>query len=1445
MKRHGTWPWFDRTFEKGASQLQGLKILARADGYYYDLRNAIPDKESPGRLRKIKGEEILYPSIDNSSTNDYSTPYYTNFATGKWKCTAAIRTQVGATNYIFECWMDQNGVLDSFIRVNGTIYCASPDLVFNSTMDITEDGTGNVFLTNNETNPIYFNIQDLIDNSGTANYYSNFILSANYIAKSSPNNFPRFIALTKDPYYTSDESFTGTTGFNVGSVAYQIRYGTDGGEFSDLSHSTPLIPIPLHLSDGSDKFPSHGTAGADPGTETTVGVVLKFRVNNVGDYDFIQIIRHEYEGGLPIGYTPQVGIIVGSIAIDPQEISSYTIVDYKGDEGSVTIEEDAGAMTAINKAKAIKYHNNRLWMFNVELAERELENTEGLIRDWGEDGTVIPVLKNLGKRGYSDIKNSVYNTQYMSGEKYGFVAVFFDSGYTKSFAVPIDLSKQMPDRRDRMEYLSKVYSDVGPVAASKDGVVRKVYERFDNTEDTRSSIGLSVTDKIFPPTGSSDPADGLDPTFVSSMLISAGGYTDYNPKCWGSNMFAQGVMINSIDQSLLPDWVESFTIARTAPAGRVITQGLGAYSFKIGEGGQKNSNTHSFFSPELMSYRGLSTDSIIDFIRNNATAQFVSPLGFSTHPVLAYKLTNASSLLDIIIRANVIHDTGTINPSDNGMGIDNYVAFGKYRNTPSLMPSSEYFDFNEGAEGDISISDGIIGISDFSEPSSEIDLAHQGRGSRFNLQYDEDIYGPEAEVQADGFLGSWAKEYTHPMYTVNILNESAAISSADTLRFLDTGVFIKLRSTAKKITQTESDLNIDNLQISVIDERYEDCCNYLYGEFSERTSWAFIYERTSEGVERPWADINLMDNATFVDLKNQLTQYGAANWQGKQVFGLYRSSIDASGERTLQFNVSNLQDRFYKPLQDSEIIIKYDESKPIKVFGGDSYVGETIFAAFDTSVEAWDDAYKFDRPLISNKFQSLNQHRTWHLDDVEISGPSQEYEIKYVRQLLYSTILESKINLALDYEAEVGDGPFETKFYPETNYILRPGPFDDLVAEWAGAPAAYKAAFPNEDDYWYYGGFRFLPQGNVDYLHQLNTTTYIQKPTTGYTEISERPNRTVYSVRSEIYGSQNFREFLSSNYYDLTFAGGDIMKAISIEGQGGDNLYLMTRHGVVILLIDKQLISSVSGDPSNLILASDENLVKAEYWVSKNIGVSDKEIKSVATSNDSIYFVSDDDVFIVKGSEIADIDGTYYRKLKELFLNSISYRGAFDWENDHYLLQVEGVRDEMLAFSKAGWIGYKDFRYDEIVSFKGGMHGVGSRYNFMEARTFNVGVGTKINNQTIRLELTAPFVAQSEYPSKTIIPYDAIKSWKRIRVGAGKDGSNVAPEFTYFYKDFAALDSSSEFSRILAEDYKNYGNFEAWIKDAKDNSGNNLIIKIVDYNNIDYIDFISIQFNKK
>lgn len=477
-----------RSFMGGANTKAAPELLGLEDqkGQYIDARNArFDDEEADGLgLSKIQGEQIKF-DLSGVLSNDYECI-----------CFAEVNSR------LFTVWASNTGGNYPCICIDDVLVCKSVQLGFNTRhhiqFDYNDNEVGEIYLTDNFTVPIYFDISDLIASVLTQKYFSSFQRAEYEINFSEANNLTVFDGLVN----------TGG-GLPTGKYSYAFRYINDNSVGS-LSIWTPNVTVPASYdtSDASvnpqeTPYPRIKTYGSAPSpiSNTSYAPQLRFRINNVYNYSYVEIVRCSYNTGSGLNAIGGITAIK-RIPISNGQIGVVTYIDNSMNSNEAialdksTIDQ---LSPSIKRAKAIRYFYNKVILGNIEYEDRTLVEGENysFILDVDGNAKNTPMLKDLGINGLKDSYENCYNTPYMNGEAYGFGIVFRDGTNGKTFVAPVTglQSVEFPNRRDEMTADAIAASDPSSIVslASVNGVIRDVYECVDNTK---------LTTKIDPATGS-------------------------------------------------------------------------------------------------------------------------------------------------------------------------------------------------------------------------------------------------------------------------------------------------------------------------------------------------------------------------------------------------------------------------------------------------------------------------------------------------------------------------------------------------------------------------------------------------------------------------------------------------------------------------------------------------------------------------------------------------------------------------------------------------------------------------------------------------------------------------------------------------------------------------------------------------------------------------------
>lgn len=1399
-----------KTFHKKANpdsdkEFSGSKPVG--EGEYINARNARPysvDGET-GALSKIKGEEIQYSNFNLSS----------NYA-----CIGSI----SVSEHQVELWASATpGDLDS-IRIDGQVMVQSDDLLFSLDFPFQLDknercAEGEIFLTDNNKIPMIFDIGDIISefNAGTQKYFSLFNRKLYEINLSTPLDIPVVVELA---------NVGGGAGLPTGEYSYSIRYVNAAGDRTNIGPNTPLIPILQSIGPNSPQYPYTKTRGGDANllVKTSYGIKLRFRVTNLLNYDSIEIIRYAWNTGV-LGFVP-TPVIVGRIPVSSGQISIEEFIDPSNSnvDEVVTDADVTNQLSFIEKAKAIRYYDKKLVLMNYTLAERSM--TADFLQRGGVE--MFPVVQKLGKAGHNDPFNHAYNKGYMGGEEYGFGIQGYDGVAGKGFAlgVPNFGSYQFPNRREEVSGDSLTYSYNGTsTAANIDGLVTNVFEAFDLVDAVKkqdictfknvASDGGKFTSDVdfdcpsgyanfggningtgivegpyspYRPVNQNDgDVSGHDYRVNTAVRPNTTSNSVYDPQGYAPNYYAKGIALNGVDN--LPLWVKSFSVVRTERADRVVAQGVGVYKLNeadfnaVGNAkvASKERNKFWFYSSDM--FEGIVNQSVIDDMQvnpGNYKIQLVSPLGFFSELYNFERDQGADRdrICDMITYVRGLHDAGELNPNESGVGVSDYVAYNKYRNSDSVNG-----DFFSGSDGNKT--------TDLKGLTVETD----GRSSYFELEVVDNVYNTEftGGTTNNDFNDSGMKDFTEPMYMINIIQDGKTIVDKNIDNYKQTSTYIKLESIIG-----EGDGSAIDPSFLLVDERWEDCIPALTSGSPLATQERFVYLDDSLGQVEPWYNVTYLTPAQIAIVVNDIALNGFyVTPLGVNVYGVYTHTISTNQrEFTVNFDIPGFN---IIPL-NTKVLVRYDNDSPIQVYGGDVTVAETVFATVDRQATGEDNSTQRDKQfaldigfpfrryfvtprhyIIGEGKLPLGGARIQDSKDL-ITGNRVYGRLAYIRQMVINFIAETRAATHFYYE---GSGS-NNGIFPATHYIIRPNEFDD--DEFSnGAAAVYddnNIYADYEDDYgdeylnWEYGGFRFLGVDNNDYSQEQLIDSF-SRPDVGFTDENEFCTGIIWSLSRAInqQDSPGLKSFISNNSYGLSDDQGEIKRAWDATSGKGDNLYAITNSGIALLLTNKAVLSGI--DASEIGVSFVDKFVGADYWIDKKVGMTDEMWRTFAEASivikaggttlnpteernvEALFFANDRSVYRFHSNKLVNIGKTgYYSELVQpLKLTLPGYQsrmaGLYDEKHESYGLQlaweepVAGLpaiqKEDLFMFSQVnkGFTGAYDFKFDSYMMNDNTLYGMrsGETYELDKGYIIN---GTNIEFSVLQAAATDPFI-QKEF----------------------------------------------------------------------------------------------------
>lgn len=1277
-------------------------------------------------LKKIRGEDRKFPNIDNRCVPEgtglpLATSYFCLFA-------------IDVAGHIYEIWVDELKQLPCFFRVDGKIVAMSADIPF--TIDFPIQGHkndslgGEVFLTDYHVEPHTYSIADLLQNSGVDpnTGLPGFACTEKYFADYNDDLFIDVIKLPVDHpvlYKVAASNpfpalFTtiGAGGQVAGQVQYAIRFKDSTGNPTPLSEPTPMIPIPKQISSADIMFPWEKTEGDSPAQATTTGVAFMFRVTNLVGLASFEIIRFDYKAGAPLGAAASSVQIIHTENIVNGEISIKRFFDLGATGDPFVPEEESDNLAAIKRAKAIRYFDKQLYLMNVEYQSRDVDDEVTFVTS--ADG-LVPAMYKMNQAGHKDPYNATYYRSYMHLEKHGYAVVLIDPYGEQSFAKRMTGSSamypllgnfdnfQMPSRRDTADPYSATNDGLVTAATSDQAgyVADLTFEVFDladalfrdqcfafnstcyknilDTNETWNGVsGNTAGYHIFHPISDIDP-NVDDHRFIinTGAYLNAGvvvNYDDvpgYHPKGFAPNYYSLGLKAAGLDQ--IPSFASAFKFVRTLPAGRVVCQGLGMYKMNVGqnlpEQPTKDKDMLWFYSPDMEA--GLVN--INDIINNPQLyeVQVVSALGFFSE-IWNYAKNSAifnhpDYNADFISYARILFEDGTINSGDNvgNIGEAGYVSHRKWRNT---------FVAANSVWNDATLGDTIMDVVSMAAELTATNNPHE-RSTIYNLKVSRNVYSnPDSggDVHFDTF---GLRNFHEPVYIINILRKNAAIDpTVNQQTYVNTGHYQKLISIIARQGDYFPTIG-QRFEYDLIDERWEDCIPVS----GDAATNKYVFVQDIFGNEKRWLNIGEKGAVAIAAIEADLIANGFFFDGVNNIFGVYTHTRIAGDDLNDRFyklifdgNVAANLVSFYVPQTGSKIIVKYDNRFPIIFFGGDTWIGESIFSPIDgfqadggdgdAGFNGHDGQFYFGMGMpyyfmhinlnyfIANKTTGLNKLQDDHTA-----------VLQFIRQWTMMFTCSSRISVPMMF---FGDCGFQ--YFPQINYVMRPHAWDpsqDLASQnvFDGVDQ-YGDNYPCEIDddvsrkptNWIYGGFYFwqtFENSNIDYSEWDTSRLNVSVPIVGFVEQTLFCTRAVWSAVREIneQNSPNLKTFPADNYRDLDDWTGCIKKAWDAYSGAGHNLYAFTENGVVMLLTNKFIARQTTGDQLGILQSDQGSLnIMEENWISTENGMPQELWRSFSDKDNVGYWCNLKSMFRIENDTIMDIGKKYYHsRIYQDFLKDI------------------------------------------------------------------------------------------------------------------------------------------------------------------------------------------------
>jgi len=1358
-------PWLKRLLGRGANTDIRPELLP--DGYYRDALNMHPSSVDgdTGGLEAIGGEQLVYGDFSNSA----------------YVCIGSASS--GQT--LFSVWASAEPDTYPLVIINGVIVATSPNIpyTYDRPLQIAvrdRNGRPVMYPADHQSPPLYWDCVAMTDAlaAGSDEYFDGYTIETNLVTLSTYNEFPR---------HTGNFATPAGGGLSPGQYSYLLRYVTATGDKTNLGPETPLISVGIvHDSTWNTAIPGARTTGgeADPTFPTTWSIQTEFNVDNYLGFDAVEIVRRRFNEGQGLNGNGTLEVIA-TIPLAPGEFT-YNVFNDPQDQNTLEViapDEEEQRQFDILAPKSVEFADNRLSYANFSTAplvpdyDFTLVNGLSFVPITGKVTTTVDGVER--NSGYTDPVNNTYKKSFKRGEAYGLGIQGWDSKNAKPFVVTLPNGGDeyiFPNRRDRKTGDSATYSDSDVFAVTTDcqsaNPVDRTFEVFTQGTYAKNNNGvINVMQGDYASAGYNpwtpvNPGDtdvwGLRTKPISVVKATPVSIYPDAGAVFNQQYNALGVAIYGITP---PSNIKAFSVVRTAPAGRVVAQGILTYDLIPGESGapgRKFVTQARSFSRDLVS--GLVPLNLEQDIQNNPQDyefQFVSPLGFYSEQYGAYVTDPSLGLstarrVDPISYAGILHDEGQVNagePAAGGMGYPgtgaappgNYVGWTGWRSGrpatgqgPADPTDVDYSFWNRtGNDGNTPL------------PITSFQLFSEGRGRGYLVGTGDFFYPPPSSTTNGirDFQNNAVRQFHQPFYVVNIVRRGAEVPDSAG-QFINTGTTIKVEAC---IGYSGGGPSTHRL----INERLEDVMGM------QPTDLRYVWIQVAGQPTRPWLCITGNGTVDFANALAQIADSGSyTDPDGVEVFGLY--TITYADDRPFVTFGEWSGTSIPVPESGARILVRYDKRSPVKAFGGDCTITPQTHAIYDR------------RWLLQQP----------DLDALTINGlplPYQGWVFGSNYAMPQSSDSESPRDVDLSmsirqwcvmYDAESTTQPWMDLFLGATNrslprihyqckpYDLTPGIpfFPQYDIDYAGSAQWFN-----------FGGFYFQFNDqtyNLDYWKQPNVQ-FVGEPVDDSNLRTEYWNGIIASLEADpnVDNGPGLRTFLPSNLKLISEENGEIKMIASMLGGAGQNIYALTESGLCRVLTNKNILTGASGE--QVSTQSITNYWGTEQWITRVIGSPDQmwrlATKAYAPAGqsyaDSIVFPNRTGVYRLVGDSIVNIsEDKYFDELKDTLryyptgysLNSTAFFNSKYNEVWISLLDQAVPPDppirpfpiffprRLFVYSAKNneWVGKYSYGFDSFCMLEG------QAYGFRNVETYLLDIGDEISSDIRPASVVVPFVGE-------------------------------------------------------------------------------------------------------
>jgi hypothetical protein len=1253
-----------KLFGKGANTDIEPEFIG--DGVYRDAQNMrqVSGIGATGSASKVGGEQVLYPA---------NFPNFQNYV-----CIGACVV----TSRRVEFWASRQPLTDPvIIRINGVVMVSSLLIpyVWDKPLqfgDVSKCTGGVIFPADDFSVPLFWDINEIETayNNGSTLYTTGFTLQTNTVGASFPP-----VWLVQD---IQEPLINTGAGAYAGQYAFALRGVTTAGDRTNIGPPTPLISVPrVWDQPWVNAYPGGLTTGGptDLQNRTPYSIKMRYRVYNYQNYDAYEVIVRRYnEGGGLTGVATEE--IIARIQLTAGQFGDYVFI-YPQDsnvEEDLPTDEALIEQLAFTAPKTVEYVDSRVVYGNIQLESR-LAN----LAFTNVNGTpMVPITKRITTKiptgdlndGYSNPYNNTYYKSACRGERYGIGILPWDGLSGKAPVVPVIGAEnfQFPNRRDVKAGDSLAYStdpihaanvncwSAEPVTPTFEAFTQGVYRKSDTS--TLVNVHNNFPYSPLRPVRPTDPYGTGDFQVNNRRQITFGVTQQETGNIHAPQHHALGGLLYGVTNR--PGWMKAFTIMRTAPAGRVVAQGMGTYDLYHEDPTNSLISARKFTTGFIFNSKDISSGvvpatTVQDITDNpaNYEAQCVAPLGFHTDTYNYYQFFQGGIPIargvDMISYAGIQHDEGQVNVGTGPAGTagfqpgplstsppGNYVGYSRWRGaTDGANPYWSSLDpLGNQRDGNTRLT-----IQTF-YPYNE------GRGENCIIKFTNQVYGSFDTNNSPDFNDPTVRDFLQPFYVTNIVREGNNVPQIGSQQYISTGQHIREESPVGLITTAPLQT------FRLINERIEDILGFT------GTEYRYAYVNVVGQGQLRWV---CRTGNTLLPVATVLADIQANGFwvgpNGVQVYGIYDAYTDGFGNSFIEFGQGGIP----IPPVDAVVVVRYDDTAPIRAFGFDRVVSSHVFCPLDRiwqqttagQISSTWQMYIYSLPL---PYSGFNKPGAYTITN----GNGTPYQNGINK-------IDSIRQWAVMWEAEtITPGPLDlfnnpnAGSFPRCNYIMRPYQNIDFTSGLANNyHGSYDSDYPGEAAQFQSGGFKFHFNQQNWYNHDYTRSdkvTGVGVPI-GYVEKTDLCNAHIASSRIDPLqlDAPGLRTFASDGLFFISEENGEIKHIKSLNSGGNQKLYGWTEKGCYFIPYNQNILSGISGEVIGT-QASDAFWPRQEMWLSRGQKGMPAQFWRLAAKahsptgqgdNDSVLWADRSGVYRLVNDSISDIARNKYMSALSPFLN--------------------------------------------------------------------------------------------------------------------------------------------------------------------------------------------------